>query len=127
MYEFSYPTYGKIEETNSVVTDTTVVLTSDWMNTFDVTTHPEEDFCKSNPYSSAKNSIKEGTVTKYGNEYRLLYKEDSSSPTKIITEERYYKFKGDTCYMIVLRISDKAGSQIAIDIEKIFSTFKFTN
>lgn len=127
MYEFNYPTYGKIEETNSVVTDTTVVLTDDWMNTFDVTTHPEEVFCKSNPYSSIKNAVKEDIVTKYGNAYRHLHNEDSSSPTKTITEDRYYKFKGDTCYMIVLRTSEKVGSQIVADIEKIFSTFKFAN
>lgn len=127
MYEFSYPTYGKIEETNSVVTDTTVVLTNDWMNTFDVTTHPEEIFCKSNPYINIKNAVKEDTITKYGKEYRHLHYEDSSSPTKTIIEDRYYKFNGNTCYMIVLRKSEKAGSQIVADIEKIFSTFKFAN
>jgi hypothetical protein len=127
MYEFSYPAYGKIGEINSVVTDTAVILTDDKMNMFFVTTHPEEVFCKSNPYSNIKNTVKEDTVTKYGNVYRHLHDEYSYNPTKTVTEDRYYKFKDSTCYMIVLRTSDKVESQIAVDIEKIFSTFKFIN
>lgn len=36
-------------------------------------------------------------------------------------------WKTYTRYMIVLRTSEKAGSQITEDIDKIFSTFKFAN
>jgi len=129
-YEFRYPNYATISETNSAITDTTVLLKKDWSVTFDITTSHEILLCDSNPYKSIskKTLVSEDKVNKYGNEYRRLTVEDRSAGSSILNEERFYIIKNDMCYMIVNRILDinKIDSKTKSDLEKILSTLKFT-
>lgn len=132
MYTFTYPKYADIKENNNVVTDTAVVLTSDLMNSFEVTTYPEPKpvFCANNPYKNMAGikgiSYTEDKVNKDGNEYRHLHETDSSQGTQTITEDRYYILRNNVCYMIIAKTSNTANTSVVNDVSKIFSSFKFT-
>lgn len=133
-YTFQYPAYATIEETKSVISDTTIILTKNWGVTFDVTTSPSDaGYCNSNPYESiskitSKLNVSEDKISKYGNEYRRLTVEDKSAGSSILEEERLYIVKNNYCYMIVERVMDidKTDPKIKADLGKILSTFKFT-
>ena len=131
-YEFTYPKYAKVIESNDVVSDTTIQLTQGFDVTFDVQTSPDDGYlCLSNPYKSLmeiskKITVKEDKIQKNGDEYRHLSIEDTSTGTAIKEEERFYLVKNNICYMVIEQITDisKISSEVKSDLKKITSSLK---